>query len=188
MAAVSISPSPKDLSMMTSRRVPLANVPNATNSPRRAVPAQGTKRHRSNAADQRESQYGQPPPTKKQIIEDWDLQISATARRLKNIAEQRDLLGDYEDTVQPTGGRNAVASGKETAVSQQITANKTQKSRLENVESIRQWQRHYRRLFPSFVFYFESIPDDIRQKASRQTASLGAVCLMRIIIYNQVLS
>ncbi|KAI9666066.1 MAG: hypothetical protein M1821_004001 [Bathelium mastoideum] len=174
MAAVSIPPSPKDLSMMTSRRVPLANVPNATNSPRRAVPALGTKRHRSNAADQRESQYGQPPPAKKQIIEADDVQNWAAGLRSRTNTEQKNAQREDENGIQAVLGHKAVLGGKDTTSSIQRGGDKSQKSNSENLETIRQWQKHYRRVFPSFVFYFESIPEDIRQKASRQTASLGA--------------
>lgn len=50
-------------------------------------------------------------------------------------------------------------------------------SRTRNVdETLRQWQRYYRKAFPTFVFYFESIPGDVRQKCVRQIMGLGAVC------------
>ena len=52
---------------------------------------------------------------------------------------------------------------------------KAQPSPAENLEIIRQWQKHYRRVFPQFVFYFESIPDDIRSRFAKQITSLGAV-------------
>ena len=179
MAAVSISPSPKHFSIMTSRRVPLANVPNAANSPRRAVPIAGTKRHRANAADQRESQYGQPPPAKKQILEAEDVELRATARGPKNIVEQKSTQQNDENALQSAVGRRSALSGKNTVSSQQKSGEQAQKPNVENLETIRQWQRHYRRVFPSFVFYFESIPEDTRQKSSRQIASLGAVRSIR---------
>ncbi|KAF2239641.1 hypothetical protein EV356DRAFT_499829 [Viridothelium virens] len=160
--------------MMTSRRVPLANVPNATNSPRRAVPALNTKRHRSNAADQRESHYGQPPPAKKQIIEGEGLEGRGTAHGFRKVAEQKSHHQNNENAPQSVGARKTLLMAKEIIASQQKSGEKSQKSSLENLDTIRQWQKYYRRVFPSFVFYFESIPDEIRQKASRQTASFGA--------------
>ncbi|KAI9790998.1 MAG: hypothetical protein M1816_004565 [Peltula sp. TS41687] len=49
-----------------------------------------------------------------------------------------------------------------------------QKAIKESIENVRQWQRHYRKVFPSFVFYFESLPEDVRAKCSKQIALLGA--------------
>lgn len=49
------------------------------------------------------------------------------------------------------------------------------KAAEENLDTIRQWQRHYRRVFPKFVFYFESISEDSRVKFSKQVTALGAV-------------
>jgi hypothetical protein len=46
------------------------------------------------------------------------------------------------------------------------------------MDSIRQWQRHYRKAFPQFVFYFDSIPEDMRRKCSRQVMALGAVSIL----------
>lgn len=45
----------------------------------------------------------------------------------------------------------------------------------ESIENVRQWQKHYRKVFPNFVFYFESIPEDVRGKCSKHIMSLGAV-------------
>ena len=168
--------------MMTGRRVPLANVPNATNSPRRAVPAAGAKRYRSNAADQRELQYGQPPPAKKQIIEIEDGENRPTALSPKRIVEQKITLQNDENATQAVARRRPALKFKDAVTSQQKNGDRSQKSSGENLETIRQWQKHYRRVFPSFVFYFESVPEDIRQKASRQTASLGAVRSIRTIM------
>jgi regulatory subunit for Cdc7p protein kinase len=55
---------------------------------------------------------------------------------------------------------------------------KSQRAVSENLETIRQWQKHYRKMFPSFVFYFESIPDDVKGKVYRQVGTLGAVCIL----------
>jgi hypothetical protein len=43
------------------------------------------------------------------------------------------------------------------------------------LESVRQWQRHYRKVFPQFVFYFESVSNDLRDTFARQVRCLGAV-------------
>ncbi|KAI9712693.1 MAG: hypothetical protein M1820_001314 [Bogoriella megaspora] len=157
---------------MTSRRVPLASVPNAANSPRRAMPAAAAgKRYRPNASEQREAPYGQPPPAKKQIVEVENVGIRATSH---GVREHKTVQANTEVTNKATLARRAVSTTREVASSQQKSLDKQQKGGSENLETIRQWQRHYRRVFPQFVFYFESIPDETRQKSSRQIASLGA--------------
>lgn len=49
-----------------------------------------------------------------------------------------------------------------------------EKAAAASLNGIRQWQKHYRRVFPYFVFYFESIPEDIRVKYSKFVRVLGA--------------
>ncbi|KAI5282341.1 hypothetical protein KEM54_002822, partial [Ascosphaera aggregata] len=48
------------------------------------------------------------------------------------------------------------------------------KNHAQTLENLRTWQRHYKRAFPSFVFYFDSLPDDMRHKVTRQILALGA--------------
>ncbi|KAF2804622.1 uncharacterized protein BDZ99DRAFT_397766 [Mytilinidion resinicola] len=160
MAAVSIPPSPQVISTMTSRRAPLANIPNAANSPFRAVAAAASKRQRSHASDQRELAYGQPPPTKKLIVEVDD----AEARRHG--------LG-RRTTHNPNAFQRKLEAAREVKAPSK-SSERPQKVTNENLESIRQWQKHYKRMFPTFVFYFDSIPDDLRSRASRQAHTLGA--------------
>lgn len=45
----------------------------------------------------------------------------------------------------------------------------------ENMEKIRAWQAHYRKVFPTFVFYFESFPEESVAKYQKQVHGLGAV-------------
>jgi hypothetical protein len=163
MAAVSIPPSPQVLSNMANRRVPLATVPNAANSPYRAVAAAATKRQRAYVADQRDLGYEQPPPAKKQIIEVED----ADSRRL---APRR--------TVQ----------GQPTTLQRKLEAARDPRSRQRSVdlvkgdlrEDIKLWREHYRRAFPSYVLYFDAVPDDVRNKIVRDIRVLGSVCSLDI--------
>ncbi|KAF2116157.1 Dfp1/Him1, central region-domain-containing protein [Lophiotrema nucula] len=143
---------------MNSRRVPLANLQNATNSPLRAQTA-GAKRSRSHASEQRDMPYGQPPP-KKQMIAVDDAESTRFGLSRKSGAPPNAFQRKLE----------AVREVK--AVPKQ--ADKTQRTVNENLETIRQWQRHYRKMFPTFVFYFESISEDVRSKVSRQAQTLGA--------------
>lgn len=49
-----------------------------------------------------------------------------------------------------------------------------EKMAQEKLDDVRQWQRHYRKAFPGFVFYFESVPHEVRSKCSKQVNSLAA--------------
>ncbi|KAF2468532.1 uncharacterized protein BDR25DRAFT_265257 [Lindgomyces ingoldianus] len=144
---------------MTSRRVPLANLQNATNSPLR-VTAVGGKRQRSHASEQRDLPYGQPPPAKKQIVE------------VDDAESRRHGLGRRSGAPPTAFQRRLEAVREIKAVPKQ--AEKQQRQTSENLETIRQWQRHYRKMFPQFVFYFESISEDVRSRVSRQAHTLGA--------------
>lgn len=144
---------------MSNRRVPLANLQNATNSPLRA-PAVPGKRQRSHASEQRDLPYCQPP-SKKQIVEVDD----AESRRHGLVRRSG---------AQPTALTRKLEAAREVkAVPKQ--SERAQRLANENLENIRQWQRHYRKMFPQFIFYFESIPEDARYKVTTQVKALGSV-------------
>jgi len=160
--AATLVQSPQAPSAMTSRRQVLADIPNAINSPNRGLAPLGNKRPRSYAADQRELAYGQPPPAKKQLLqtEDQEARRNSLLQRTGNqppTALQRKLeaVRDARQPARPTEKR-------------QIQA---------NLEDIRQWQRHYRKIFPQIVFYFDNVPQDICEKVKRQVKNLGSVCV-----------
>lgn len=159
MAAVSVPPSPQVLSNMTNRRVPLATVPNAANSPYRPVTTLATKRQRTYTGDQNDA-FVHLPPAKKQIIE-----VDADPRRL------------YPGRTLPPKPTTALQRKLEAARDPrpvQKTSEQLQRGRVQ--EDVRQWREHYRKVFPSFVFYFDGIPEDVRGRIGRQIRMLGAVC------------
>ncbi|EME89514.1 uncharacterized protein MYCFIDRAFT_128396 [Pseudocercospora fijiensis CIRAD86] len=159
---------------MASRRLPLATVPNAVNSPVRNVAAAvaaavSGKRTRAQAGDTRESTYGQPP-TKKQA-----LAIAYPNEDEENV-DPRPRRG-------PTAFERKLASAREKKTTPQLqpqpqpqsrTLDRTLKQQADNLESVRQWQKHYRRQFPQFVFYFDNVSDDVRHKAMQSIRLLGA--------------
>lgn len=161
MATVSVLQSPQVLGTMASRRAPLSNLPNATNSPYRAAAAP-FKRSRSHSNATQDAVYGQPPPLKKKIVEVQQT-VPATPKktaRERELAHLGKLLG-------LGGGQRLAVPGK---------ARQPQKPAVdESLDTLRQWQQHYRKAFPSYVFYFESVPEEFRRKCSRGIASLGAV-------------
>jgi regulatory subunit for Cdc7p protein kinase len=172
-AAVCILQSPHDLfsNMATSRRAPLASIPNATNSPHRTL-TNSNKRSRASAnVFQQENE----PPQKRQMVEKLkDSTNPATPRR-------RMTVQSAEGKVFEAGPTNAEANlfqRKLVAAREKGAPVKTAKSEVQQqkeADSIRQWQKHYRKIFPTFSFYFESIPEDMRARFTRQVTALGAV-------------
>jgi regulatory subunit for Cdc7p protein kinase len=173
MATVSITNSPHTLSSMSSRRVPLSSNPNAANSPYRAVAAAAaTKQKRSYATIQREEAYGQPPPAKKQMLRANQSSLKSPTRQ-SQAAEGR-VFTRQSTAAQPTAFARKLEAAR-VKPTQQSQAAADAKSAEENLETIRQWQKHYRKVFPKFVFFFDSIPEDARLKFSKQVTILGAV-------------
>jgi regulatory subunit for Cdc7p protein kinase len=158
------------VSNMTSKRLPLANNSNAVNSPFRTLNPVSSKRSRPQ--DPRDA--GQPP-TKKQVL-DLDHDENQQPRSLirQSLASQEkdaQLFLKKPGNAPPTAFERKLAAARKPA-----SAQKPLQRTADSLESIRQWQRHYRKAFPQFVFYFESVPDDVRTKVSRQIQYLGAVC------------
>lgn len=71
--------------------------------------------------------------------------------------------------------RKLVAARDKTASIQTTRRAEVQPS--ADLESILQWRKHYRKIFPTYSFYFESIPEDLRTRFARQVTALGAVCV-----------
>jgi regulatory subunit for Cdc7p protein kinase len=76
-------------------------------------------------------------------------------------------------TQQSAFERKCVVAAREKSAQQAVV--KAERTSEENLETIRQWQKHYRKIFPTFVFYFESVPEETRLKYTKQVTALGAV-------------
>lgn len=172
MAAVSLSPVPHSLSAMSGRRAPLASNPNAVNSPYRAVTsAAAAKQKRSHAVSHREDSYAGQPPAKKQML---DSQSRTPPRQHPSQVSAEGRVFTRKSNAPTAFERSCVAASQKST--QQAVARKLEKPMdEEGLESIRQWQRHIRRSFPKFVFYFESVSEDFRLKCTKQVTALGAV-------------
>ena len=177
MAAVYGPPSPQAPVTMSSRRPPLANVPNGTNSPRRGAHMAAPKRpHPGNS--QLENASFQEPPSKRQMVNQADGGIRSPPRKSAHPSlDSRLFSRKNENAPLSAFERRLVAVREKDKQGAQRQANGTKNTRVagDSMESIRQWQKHYRKAFPQFVFYFESVPDDIRYKFSKQVRQLGAV-------------
>lgn len=161
MAAVAVPPSPQVVDAMATRRVPLANLHNATNSPMRG-PQIGGKRQRSHASEQRDLPYGQPP-SKKLLVEVDDAESRRSGLVRRSGAPPTALTRKLE------AAREHKMAPRQTDRVQRAPENN------QNLETIRNWQRHYRKLFPQFVFWFDNVPDDVKSRISRQAHILGSV-------------
>jgi hypothetical protein len=159
---------------MSGRRLPLASNPNAANSPYRAVTAAASKQKRSYATIQREEAYGQPPPAKKQMLASHHQDLLRTPPRQQSTQsslEGRVFTRKSNTSQQSSFEKQCIAVSEKP---QQAIA-KADKNTEENLETVRTWQKHYRKLFPTFTFYFEGVPVDIRTKYSKLVIELGAV-------------
>lgn len=165
MAAVSIPPSPissyPSIMSTSTRRAPLSSNPNVANSPIRnssalaAALSKQRQQKRAYASVQREEPYGQPPPAKKQMLNDGtEKPARSPVRQVKVV--RRDPTRLHKDD-KPSQDQN------------------TKSQRDEEKARVRQWKEAQRRNFPGFVFYFESVPNDQRSKIVKQLAHWGAV-------------
>lgn len=160
---------------MSARRAPLSSIPNAANSPFRAVAAAASKRSRLDAGLQEDSNYDRQPPAKRQALELKSSNFQTPPRKQALAAGEDRLFNRKTQNKKPTAFERKLLAAREGQQLEKVE--KQEKATSE--EGIRSWQKHYRRLFPSFVFYFESIPDDVRLRCSRQIRSLGAVSVIR---------
>lgn len=163
MATVSLSPTPAPLAAMASRRVPLSNNPNVANSPLRGPSALAAyaKQKRSHATIQREEPYGQAPPMKKQVLDNGSARVVRSPSKLPRSQ---------------TLSRGTAAAPTRPVVRDRQSRPVSNKSHDVDTEK-EVWKRHHRAKFPKMVFYFESIPDDIRAKLIKRVTYLGAVRL-----------
>lgn len=181
MAAVSVSVSLSASSKasapaaMSSKRAPLASNPNVANSPLRApsILAGYAKSKRSFATVQREEPYGQPPPVKKQILENGAQRAvrspsKPAARPPTHIVVPRNSSA----VPRPVGRERSTRTATTTSTARPSQAVDTEKEL---------WKKHHRAKFPKMVFYFESIPDDVRAKLTKRVTYLGAVCYYSIL-------
>ncbi|PHH60732.1 hypothetical protein CDD81_1314 [Ophiocordyceps australis] len=152
-------------------RIPLANNPNAANSPLRGQSLLAYVKHKSpslyNASQEKD---GKPPPAKRQALQ------GATQRRGLSPAKHRLPLAAQRPSVAPAAPFSA-HSGHSTA---RQLAHRERSSRQPSVVRASHdidnevWRQHYSAKFPKMVFYFDSIPDDTRAKLTKRIAYFGA--------------
>lgn len=179
MAAVAVSPAQYQLGIMSNRRAPLTSVPNAVNSPYR-VSAAATKRSRQQV-DQEDLGYDQQPLAKKLATANGRLYPRTPPRRQGLQQAEARVFGKRPGNVQPTAFELKLLEAKERkafgihGAGQEQRVERPNRVAGEPFEGIRQWQKHYRKVFPTFVFYFESVSDETRARYSKFIRAFGAV-------------
>lgn len=166
--------------------MPLANNTNAINSPFRTVATVSGKRTRAQTADPRELTFGQPPSKKQAIEGEHDENIAPRTLTRQSLAQQEadsKLFMRKGSNAAPTAFEKKLAAARERKPHAQKVDPRAVQKQGDSLESIRQWQRHYKKAFPQYVFYFESVAEDVRSKVSRQIQYLGAVS----VIYTSLL-
>ncbi|ETN39179.1 uncharacterized protein HMPREF1541_05402 [Cyphellophora europaea CBS 101466] len=145
------------------RRAPLASIPNATNSPHRLLTNSGSKRPRHQAnVSQQENEH----PHKRLAVDRAD---NGPATPARPTAEGQ-VFERGNGTIGSTAFQKRLVAARE-KTSMRVTKNVESNSKED---SIRQWQKHYRRLFPTYSFYFDSVGDDARARFVRHISALGA--------------
>lgn len=166
MATVSLSPSPissyPSIMSTSTRRIPLSSNQNAANSPARnsnsaLATAFSKQRHtkRAFASLQREEPYGQPPPAKKQLLNDGTEKVTRSPVRQVKVV-RRDPTRPHRDD--------------KTSLEKAPKPSQLEEERAR----VQQWQQVTRRNFPGFVFYFESVSSEQSAKIVKQLVHLGA--------------
>lgn len=176
MAAIFVPPSPQTSFAMSSHRPPLANVPNAANSPHHGGSnAAGVKR--ANSVSHLVTVFGQPPPKKRLLEKDDAVSRSPTKTRttISGQTAESKIFSRRTHNTQATTFERKLMAAREKERQSQPRGSKYEKTSAETMDNIRQWQRHYRKAFPGFVFYFDSIPTDVRSRSLREVLALGAV-------------
>lgn len=155
---------------MSNRRTPLASIPNAANSPYRTTAAAATKRSRGEAGLQEDVIYEGQRSIKRQALEVKSSNFRTPPRKQSVPTAGDALFGKRSQNKKPTAFEKKLLAAKDSQ-----SVQKAEKPAGEALEGIRTWQKHYRKVFPTFVFYFESVTDDIRSRCVRQIRALGAV-------------
>ncbi|KAJ6437816.1 G1/S regulator NimO [Purpureocillium lavendulum] len=154
---------------MSSRRAPLTSNPNVANSPLRAPSTLSgyAKQKRSYATVQREEAYGQPPPVKKQALEHGSRAVRSPSKATAATAST-----SRTHVLVQRGGTARSTMAPRDRVSRAAPA--TQSTRTGQEADTQVWRSHYKAKFPKMVFYFESIPDDVRAKLVKRVTYFGA--------------
>ncbi|KAI0483521.1 Dfp1/Him1, central region-domain-containing protein [Xylaria cf. heliscus] len=171
MAAISLTPTPIEFPVMSSRRVPLSSNQNAANSPLRST---ALKQKRTLAQLQREEPYGQPPPAKKLVVDASTQRVVKSPSQQPRVAKSQIPIQSRRATASNTVDTK-LAREKAAARQQQLEAAAATEYEYteKDIEEIQAWKNHHRARFPKSLFYFDQISSDVARGLKRQIAALG---------------
>ncbi|KAL8715754.1 MAG: hypothetical protein Q9220_000421 [cf. Caloplaca sp. 1 TL-2023] len=164
---------------MSNRRAPLSSVPHAVNSPYR-IPAAGVAKRSRQQVDQEDVGCDQQPPLKRAAIVNDRLPPRTPPQRQGLHQAEGRVFGKRPGNVQPTAFERRLLEAKErkaVEVQERRPEQRVERSvrnTIETFEGIRQWQKHYIKVFPTFVFYFESVADEQRSRHAKFIRAFGA--------------
>lgn len=189
-----------------SKRVPLASNPQAINSPLRH-PNGGAKRSRDQITETRHHEEQPPqkkrqlldsthpglqrtkaipvdnrdarifdPRTSHGSISDFQRKLAGSAVSKNSHGRELDKVPDRE-LERPTHERELERAKPERQPERVKHKREPERVKITDKQQVKTWQRHYRRAFPTFVFYFESLPEGARAASLKSITNLGAVRL-----------
>ncbi|KAK2744254.1 hypothetical protein FQN57_004339 [Myotisia sp. PD_48] len=163
-----------------SRRPPLANVSNTVNSPLLAVAAPTTtstttalKRQRPTNS-QCENDCPQPPLKKQLVGQNATNYPKPLTQRPANTHIAVSKLFTRRNSGHLSPFEKKLVAAKEKPLQDPACAKVSKSYCPQSIETVRQWQKHYRKAFPNFVFFFENVSEEARKKYVRQIVGLGA--------------
>lgn len=151
------------------RRAPLACIPNATNSPHRILTTSGSKRSRAQANI---SQQENEPPHKRLAV---DKAVTGPVTPTRHTTE-----GRVFERGTGTNGSNAFQKRLHAAARDKsgMRVTKVVEQPVREDSQVRRWQDHYRKLFPSYSFYFDGVTEPARVQFVKHITTLGGVRLI----------
>lgn len=171
MATISLSPAQHQARNTPNRRVPLGINHNAVNSPLQGPAA--SKRSRDQIEAQEEFPWNSQPHAKRPALEaHFQTRRTSPRKQVLQHAEAR-VFTKKSGNIEPTNFERQLLAARDNRPQQRME--RQEKSTNQNLRSIKQWQEHYKRAFPQFVFYFEGLSEDGRIRCSKYARSLGAV-------------
>ena len=93
----------------------------------------------------------------------------------KNSAEPTELQKRFEAVRERNNSVEPMELQKRPEVVRERKPEPKKSTTMQSVESMKQWQIHHRKMFPTFKFYFENLPVEDAGRLSRQARLLGAV-------------
>ena len=166
MAAAAVCPSPHAPDLMASRRLPLSNLPNGANSPLRGTATSKRTRPPHGLDDNGPEQA---PPSKRHA--------SGVATSIPRTPRKQDTAISNR-RVEDGGGDRRPQLMRPRERARPVEHPERLEIDAQSQENIRQWQRHYRKAFPGFVFYFENVTREAKLDCVRHLTELGAVSVL----------